>query len=158
MFNVVPQMNCVTYWLVTYTRIKRKDRPLIFMLKFFRIKFLKKLQSIIENQQKGCYLMSQSTPGSFCLRTPSDLGTLFLNAQSIQGMQIKLYEFLEHSGTQLMSTQRARGPQTITTRVIKKRHFCSFFIVDCKFCNFVIFILRNFSIKMKDLSFLFVLV
>ena len=36
MFNVVPRMNCVTYWLVTYTRMKRKDRPFIFMLKFLR--------------------------------------------------------------------------------------------------------------------------
>ena len=38
MFNVVPQLNCVTYWLVTYIRTKRKDRPFIFMLTFLRKK------------------------------------------------------------------------------------------------------------------------
>ena len=46
MFNVVPQMNCDTYWLVTYTRIKRKNRPFSFMLKFLRKKF-----TIFYNQQ-----------------------------------------------------------------------------------------------------------
>ena len=48
MFNVVPQMNCVTYWLVTFTRMKKKDRPLIFMLKFLR----KKIQKNYSRQLK----------------------------------------------------------------------------------------------------------
>ena len=38
MFIIVPRMNCVTYWLVTFTRTKRKDRPFILMLKFLRQK------------------------------------------------------------------------------------------------------------------------
>ena len=57
-------------------------------------------QKLIENRQKDRYLMSRSTPGTLCLRTRSSPGTLYLNAQSTQGTQIKLYEFLEHSGTQ----------------------------------------------------------
>ena len=96
MFNVVPRMNCVTYWLVIYTKTKRKDRPFIFVLKFLRKKIKKKLQLPIENQQKGCYLMTRSTPGTLCLRTRRARETLYLNAQSTQETQIKLYEFLEH--------------------------------------------------------------
>ena len=114
MFNVVPQMNCITYWLVTYTRTKRNNRPFIFMLKFLR-KNHNFVQSTIESQQKGCHLMSRSTPGTLCLRTRSSPGTLYLNAQSTHGTQIKLYEFLEHSVTQIKSTWSALGPQTKST-------------------------------------------
>ena len=116
MFDIVPRMNCVTYWLVTYTRMKRKNRPFIFMLKFSEGKNHNFLQLKIEKQQKGCYLMSQSSLGSLCLRTRSVQGTLYLNAQSTQGMQIKLYELLEHSGTQIKSTRSAPGPQTKSAR------------------------------------------
>ena len=112
MFNVVPRIYCVTYWLVTYTRTKRKDKPFIFMLKFLREKNHNFLQSTIENHQKHCYLMSWSTPGTHCLRTRSAPGTLHLNTQSTQGTQIKYYEFLEHSGTQIKSTRSDPGPQT----------------------------------------------
>ena len=80
MFNVVPWMNCVTYWLVTYTRMKKKDRSLISMLEFLREKNYNFLQLTIENQQKGCYLMSRSTPGTLFLRTRSTPGTLYLSA------------------------------------------------------------------------------
>ena len=74
------------------------------------------LQSAIENQQNGCYLMSRSTPSTLCLRTRSTPGTLYLNAQSTQGTQIKLCEFLEHSGTQIKKTQSTPRPQTKSTR------------------------------------------
>ena len=42
--------------------------------------------------------MSQSTPGTLCLRTWSAPGSLYMSAQSTLGTQIKLYEFLENSG------------------------------------------------------------
>ena len=50
-------------------------RPFIFMLKFLR-KISHFLQSTIENHQKGHYLMSRSTPGTFCVRTRSSPSTL----------------------------------------------------------------------------------
>ena len=59
--------------------------------------------------------MSRSTPGTLCLRTRSSPGTLYLNAQSTHGTQIKLYEFLEHSVTQIKSTRSDMGPQTKNT-------------------------------------------
>ena len=49
--------------------------------------------------------MSRSTLGTLCLKTPSSPGTLYLNAQSTQGTHIKLYEFPEHSVTQVKSTR-----------------------------------------------------
>ena len=128
MFNVVPRVNCVTYWLVTYTRAKRKDRPFIFMLKFMR-KNHNFLQSTIENQQKGCYLMSRSTPGTLCLRTRSPQGTLFLNAQNSQGTQIKLHKFLKHSGTQINSTRSTPGLQTNSTRCATGHQITSFLLI-----------------------------
>ena len=112
MFNVVPRMNCITLRLLTYTRTKRKDRSFIFMLKFLREKINILLQSTIENQQKGCYLMSRSTPSTLCLRTRRAPGILYLNAQSTQGTQIKLSMFLEDYGTQIKSTRSALGLQT----------------------------------------------
>ena len=129
MFNVVPRMNCVTYWLVTYTRTKRKDRPFIFMLKFLKKKITNFLQSTIENQQKCHYLMSRSTPGTLCLRTRSALGTLYLNAQSTQGTQIKLCEFLEHSGTPIKSTRSALGPQIKSTRCAPGHQITNFLLI-----------------------------
>ena len=114
MFNVVPRMKCVAYWLVTYIRTKRKVRPFIFMLKFQR-KNHNFLQLTIEKQQKGCYLMSRSTPGTLFLRTQNAPGILYLNAQSTQGTQIRLYEFLEHSGTQIKSNRSAPSPLTKST-------------------------------------------
>ena len=72
------------------------------------------LKSTIENQQKSCYLMSRSTPGTLCLRTLGPPGTLYLNAQSTQGTQITLYEFLEHSRTQINTTWSGPGPQTVS--------------------------------------------
>ena len=40
--------------------------------------------------------MTRSTPGTLCLRTRRARETLYLNAQSTQETQIKLYEFLKH--------------------------------------------------------------
>ena len=91
-------MNCVTYWLVTYTRTKRKNRPFIFMLKFMRKKTHNFLQSTIENQQKFSYLMSRSTPGTLCLRTRSTPAILYLIAQVLGGTHITLSGFPECSG------------------------------------------------------------
>ena len=51
------------------------------------------LQSTIENQQKGRYLMSWSTPGTLCLRTRSTPGTLYLSARNAQGTHITLSGF-----------------------------------------------------------------
>ena len=62
--------------------------------------------------------MSRSTPGTHCLRTWSALDTLYLNAQSTQGSQIKLYEFPEHYGTQIKSARSAPGPQTTVPGVL----------------------------------------
>jgi len=67
------------------------------------------LQSAIESQQNGCYLMSRSTPGTLCLSTWSAPGTVYLNAQSTPGTKIK---FLEHSGSPIKSTRSAPSPQT----------------------------------------------
>ena len=74
--------------------MNRKDRPFIFMLKFLREKnynFLQLtiLQLTIENQQKGCYLMSRSTPG-----TP---GTLFWGPGALQVLFIWVPECLRNS-------------------------------------------------------------
>ena len=135
MFNVVPRKNCVTYWLVTYTRTKRKDRPFIIMLKFLRKKNHNFLQSTIENQQKGCYLMSWSTPGTHCLRTRSAPGTLFFSAILLEEL-IQLYlGSLRALCIYIKSTGSALGPQTKSTRCApghQKQPFCRFSIVPCK--------------------------
>ena len=60
--------------------------------------------------------MSRSTLGTLCLRTWSTPGTLYLNAHGTQGTQIELYEFLEHSHTQINTTWSDTGPQTKTTQ------------------------------------------
>ena len=87
------------------------------------------LQSTIKNQQKGCYLMSRSTPSTLCLSTRSAPSTLFLNAQSSQGTLIKLYEFLKHSGTQIKSTWSAPGPQKKSTRCAPRHQITSFLLI-----------------------------
>ena len=129
MFNVAPQMNCFTYWRVTYIRMKRKERLFIIMLKFFRKKNHNFLQLTIEKQQKGCYLMSRSTPGTLCLRTRRAPGILYLNAQSTQGTQIKLSEFLEDYGTQIKSTRSAPGLQTKSTRCALGHQITTFLLI-----------------------------
>ena len=159
MFNVVPRVNCVTYWLVTYTRMKRKDRPLIFMLKFLREKNHNFLQSTIENQQKGCYLVSWSTPGTLCLRTRRAPGTLYLSAWSTRGTHETLSEFLEcfgHSIKGCLKCSRSSNKQYPERSWTSNNDlFADFQLLIVKNCDFF---LRNFSIKMKGLSFLFVLV
>ena len=62
--------------------------------------------------------MTRSTPCNLCLRTRRARETLYLNAQSTQETQIKLYEFLEHSGTQIKSTESTPGPQITTLLLI----------------------------------------
>ena len=73
--------------------------------------------------------MSRSTPGTLCLRTRSALDTLYLNAQSTQGTQIKLYVFLEHSGTQIKSTRSAPGLQTESTWCAPGHQITTFLLI-----------------------------
>ena len=73
--------------------------------------------------------MSQSTPGTLCLRTWSAPGILYLNAQSIQVTQIKLSEFLEQSGTQIKSNRSAPDPQTKSTRCAPGHQITIFLLI-----------------------------
>ena len=61
---------------------EEEGQALHFYAEIFEKKNNNFLQSIIENQYKGCYLMSQSTPGTLCLRTRRAAGTLYLSARS----------------------------------------------------------------------------
>ena len=95
------------------------------------------LQSTIENQQKGCYLMSRSTPGTLCLRTWSAPGTIYLNAQSTQGTQLKLYEFLKHSGTEKKESLECSGSSN------KEYLVCSGTSNNDLFADFQLLIVKN---------------
>ena len=64
---------------------------------------------MIENQQKYCYLMSWSTPGTLCLRTRSALGTLYLSAGVLKKL-IQLYlGFLSTLGIQIKKCPESSG-------------------------------------------------
>ena len=156
MFNVVPRMNCLAYWLVTYTRTKRKDRPFIFMLKFLRKKNYDCSQLTIENQQKGHYFKSWSAQGTLYLRTWRAPGILYLSARSTQGTQIKFYEFLWHSNKEYPECSGSSNKEyPVCSRTSNKDLFAYFQLSIVKKCNFS---LGNSSIKIKGLSFLFNLV
>ena len=73
--------------------------------------------------------MSQSTPGTLCLRTHRAPGILYLNAQSTQGSQKKLSEFLEDYSTQIKSTWSAPGLQTKSTRCAPGHQITTFLLI-----------------------------
>ena len=103
--------------------------------------------------------MSRSTPGTLCLRTQSALGTLNLSDGVLKEL-IQLYlGFLSTLGIQIKSAQRAPGPQTKSTWCAPGHQISTFLLFfNFQFSFFFIFSLKNFSIKMKGLSVLFVLV
>ena len=74
------------------------------------------LQTTIENQQKGHYFMSRSTPGTLCLRTQSAPGTLYLSTRVFEELLLLYLGSLSALGIKLKSALRAPGPQTKSTR------------------------------------------
>ena len=97
MFNVISRMNCVTYWLVTYTRTNRKDRPLIFMLKFLR----ENSQFFTTDSWKSAQRLFFDVPERSGYSLFEDLErsrhSLYECPELTQEIQKKLYEFLECS-------------------------------------------------------------
>ena len=59
------------------------------------------LQSTIINQQKSCYLMSQSKPGTLCLKTRSAPGTRYLSAVVLEELTLLYLGSLSALGFQI---------------------------------------------------------
>ena len=68
----------------------------------------------LKSTKRSLFDVPENTGHSF-FEDPECSRHSFLNAQSTQGTQIKLYEFLEHSGTQIKSNRSAPSPLTKST-------------------------------------------
>ena len=97
MFNVVPRMNHVTYWLLTYIRTKRKDRTFIFMLKFPR----NNLQFFTIKNWKSAKISLFDVPehtGNSLFEDPERSGYSIFGCRSAQRTHITLSGLSECSG------------------------------------------------------------
>ena len=153
MFNVVPRMNCVTYWLVIYTKTKRKDRPFIFVLKFLWKKIKKNYNCQLKISKKVVIWW----PGAH--RVLFFWGPRSLRILFIWGTHITLSGLPECSGHSNKECPERSGSSNkeypVCSGTWNNNLFADFQLLIVKNCDFF---LRNFSIKMKGLSFLFVLV
>ena len=159
MFNVVPRMNCITYWLVTYTRTKRKDWPFIFMLKFLR---KKKSQFFTINNWKSAKRLLFDVLEHTRYSVFEELecsGYSFFECWIARGTHITLSGFFKGSGHSNKECPERSGSSNkeypVCSRTSNNDLFADFQLSIVKKCDFFP---RNFSIKMKGLSFLFVLV
>ena len=158
MFNVVPRMNCVTYWLVTYTRTKRKDRPFIFMLKFLK----KKSQFFTINNWKSAQRLLFHVPEHTGYSLFEDLErsghSLFACPEPLGNPDkvIWIPRAIRHSNKEYPERSRSSNKEyLVCSRTSNNKLFADFQMLIVKICDFSP---RNFSIKMKGLSFLFILV
>ena len=158
MFNIVPQMHCVTYWLVTYTRTKSKDRPFILMLNFWGKNSQFFTNDNWKSAKKSLFYVPEHTGYSLFEDTERSGYSLF-EYRSVRGTPITLSGFLECSGHSIKECPESSGSSSkeypLCSRISNKDLFADFQLSFFKNCDFS---LRNFSIKIKDLSFLFVLV
>ena len=158
MINVVPRMHCVTYWLVTYTRTKRKDRPFFFLLKFLR----KKITIFTINNWKSAKMLLFDVPehtGYSSFEFPERSGHSFFECPEHSGNSDKVlwvYWAIRHSNKKYPEHSRSSNKEyPVCSRTSNNNHFVDFQLPIVKNCDFF---LRNFSIKMKGLLFLFILV
>ena len=158
MFNVISRMNCFTYWLVTYTRTNRKDRPLIFMLKFLRENSHFFTTDSWKSAQRLFFDVPERSGYSLFEDLERSRYSLYECPELTQEIQKKLYEFLECSRHSIKEYLERSGSSNkeypVCSGILKNAFFADFQLLIVKNCDFF---LRNFSIKMKDLSFLFVL-
>ena len=84
--------------------------------------------------------MSQSTPGTLCLRTRIASGSIYLSAG------VLYLGSLSALGIQIKSARSTLGPQTKSTQCAPRHEITTFLLIF------------NCRLKMKGLSFLFVLV
>ena len=136
MFNVVPRMNCVIYWIVTYTRTKRKDRPVIFMLKFMRKKI-----TIFYNQQLTIstnFDVPEHTKYSL-FEDSEHSGYSLLESRSAQGTHITLSQFLEcsgHSNKQCLERSMCSNKEyLVCSGTSNNNHFVDFQLPIVKKCD-----------------------
>ena len=156
MFNFVPWMKCLAYWLVTYIRMKRKDRPFIFIQKFLREKI-----KIFHNCQlkisKKVILWCPGALRVLYIWGPGALQALFIWVPG--ALRESKQSYMSSSGTQIKSTRSAPGPQIRSTWCDLGHQIMTILLLfNCQLWKIVIFSLRNFSMKVKGLSFLLILV
>ena len=158
MFNVVPRMNCVTYFLVTYTRTKRKDRPFIFMLKFLRKKTIFFTFNYWKSAKRLLFDVLEHTRYSLFEDLERSEYSLF-ECRIARGTELTLSGFPEGSGHSNKECWERSGSSNkeylVYSGTWNNNPFADFQLSIVKNCDFF---LRNFSIKIKVLFFLFVLV
>ena len=108
MFNIVPQMKCVTYWLVTYTRTKSKDRPFILILKFLRKNFTFFYKQQLKISKKVIILCQEHT-GYSLFENQERSGYSLFEYRIVQGTHITLSGFPECSGHSIKECLESLG-------------------------------------------------
>ena len=132
MFNVVPRMNCVTYWLVTCIRTKRKDRPFIFMLKFLTIFSHNFSQFFTIDNWKSAkntlFDVPEHTRYSL-LEDSEHSGYSLFECRSARGTHITLSGFPECSGHSKKSAWSTPGPQKKSARCSRGHQIMTFLLI-----------------------------
>ena len=156
MFNVVPWINCVTHWLVTYTRTKRKDRPFIFMLKFL----IKKSEFFTINNWKPAKRSLFDVPehtGYSLFEDPESSWHSLFEFPEHSGNPDKVIwvpRALPHSNKYYLERSGSSNKEYLVCSGTSNNDFFGYFQLSIiQNCGFF---LRNFSKKLKGLSFLFV--
>ena len=145
MFNIVPQMHCVTYWLVTYTRTKSKDRPFIHMLNFWGKKSQFFTNDNWKSAKKSLFYVPEHTGYSLFEDTERSRYSLF-EYRSVRGTPITLSGFLEcseHSIKECPESYRSSH---------KEYPVCSGTSNNDIFAHFQLSIVRNCEFFLKNFS------